>query len=155
MLEHTCTPVLRLKKKEFYTEKVDMYSLGIILFELWQPFKTAMERCKNIEMLRNEKRLPHTFVQKYQKQSQLILKLTDESPDKRPPASLVLKDIIPHSKRAKTVRGFGAHLARVSMENSRLVEEKEKLKEKLRLMELKCSQLELENTMLKKNTFVQ
>jgi len=147
-----------IKKKELYTEKVDMYSLGIILFELWQPFKTAMERCKNIEMLRNEKRLLHSFVHKYPKQSNLILRLTEESPEARPSASWVLKEF-PHSgkSRSKTVRGFGAHLARVSMENNRLIEEKEQLKEKLRLLELKCAKLELENATLKKknNTFVQ
>ena len=43
-----------------YNYKVDIYSLGIILFELLVPFKTAMERSCTLTDLRNNK-FPQDF----------------------------------------------------------------------------------------------
>lgn len=50
-----------------YNEKVDIYSLGILFFELYQPFSTWMERA---EALDNLKRgiLPDGFVDTYPKE---------------------------------------------------------------------------------------
>lgn len=40
-----CAPeVLNCDKS--YDYRVDLYSLGLIVFEMWHPFKTVMERCK-------------------------------------------------------------------------------------------------------------
>ncbi|CAO3651471.1 unnamed protein product [Cunninghamella blakesleeana] len=50
-----------------YNEKVDIYSLGIILFELYQPFSTFMERADAINKLKNAM-LPDGFVEKYPKE---------------------------------------------------------------------------------------
>jgi len=133
-----------VKNNSFYTEKVDMYSLGIILFEMWHPFKTYMERYKNIELLRNQKELPNKFLTEHTKQSDLILKLVDSSPEKRPSAATVLK-ALPLKSRSKTVRGVGAHLTRVSMENNRLVEENQALLDKIKLLEGKIAKLEEDN----------
>jgi len=33
--------------------KADLYSFGVLLYELWEPFDTIMERCKRIERLRS------------------------------------------------------------------------------------------------------
>lgn len=49
--EHYMSPE-QLNKKA-YNLKVDIYSLGVILFELLVPFKTEMERDKTLTALRN------------------------------------------------------------------------------------------------------
>ena len=50
--------------KIFYTQKVDIYSLGIIFFEMSYPFQTLMERTKVIMNLRkNEIILPNDVTQ--------------------------------------------------------------------------------------------
>jgi len=136
-------------KTKIYTEKVDMYSLGIIVFELWQPFKTTMERCKNIETLRDKKILPDSFREKCPKQADLVHRLVQDNPEKRPSSSDVVKEI--PTKRSKSVRGFGVHLARVSMENARLIEENYQLTEKVRQLEEKVKTLEDQNLFLKQN----
>lgn len=51
-------------KGEPYDYKVDIYSLGIILFELLVPFSTAMERVKTLTNLKEQK-YPEGFEQKY------------------------------------------------------------------------------------------
>lgn len=38
--------------------QVDMYSLGIIVFELWHPFSTGMERAELLRDLRYASKLP-------------------------------------------------------------------------------------------------
>lgn len=47
-----------------YDYKVDIYSLGIILFELLVPFSTAMERIKTLTDLKSLK-FPDGFASKY------------------------------------------------------------------------------------------
>jgi len=44
--------------------QADIYSLGIILFELFCPFGTEMERVKNIKDLR-QGRLPQDFCEQW------------------------------------------------------------------------------------------
>jgi hypothetical protein len=43
-----------------YTQ-VDMYSLGVVVFELFHPFSTAMERAVLLRDLRDAGRLPAAF----------------------------------------------------------------------------------------------
>lgn len=82
-----------LDKGKKYDNKIDIFSLGIILFELWHPFNTTMERFIVIEELRNHRKLPSDFVQKYPVQSELILKLTQRDPNLRPCTSDILQTI--------------------------------------------------------------
>ncbi|KAI9315705.1 kinase-like domain-containing protein [Dichotomocladium elegans] len=73
-----------------YDNKVDIYSLGIILFELYQPFSTAMERACAIDQLRHGV-FPDGFVEKYPKVSALILWAMDTNPSHRPSAYQLLE----------------------------------------------------------------
>ncbi|KAJ3089209.1 Eukaryotic translation initiation factor 2-alpha kinase [Quaeritorhiza haematococci] len=76
-----------------YTSKSDMYSLGIVLFELLNPFETGMERVICFRDLREMRTLPEGFVRKWPKEAALILWLTSENPDHRPSASELLRVI--------------------------------------------------------------
>lgn len=44
-----------------YDEKIDMYSLGIIFFEMWHPFTNKYERFKIMRDLKNRNKLPKKF----------------------------------------------------------------------------------------------
>lgn len=55
-------------------KQCDIYSLGIIFFELLCVFKTGMERIKMIENLKNGK-LSDNFINMYPKESKIILKM--------------------------------------------------------------------------------
>ncbi|KAI9319883.1 kinase-like domain-containing protein [Dichotomocladium elegans] len=72
-----------------YDEKVDIYSLGIIFFELYRPFSTAMERAQGIEYLKQGV-FPDGFVEAYPKESALILWMMDPNPAHRPTAAQLL-----------------------------------------------------------------
>jgi len=124
-----------------------------------QPFKTTMERYKHTENLRQTKQLTSEFCRRYIKQSDLIIRLIDDDQEKRPSASSIVKEIPNKSRPSKTVRGFGAHLARVSMENGKLIEERVQMKDKIKLLEQRVAELEKENRTLRevqsKYTFVQ
>jgi len=50
-----------------YDHKVDIYSLGIIFFELYQPFATGMERAESLKELKKGV-LPDYFVKKFPKE---------------------------------------------------------------------------------------
>ncbi|KAI9016562.1 kinase-like domain-containing protein [Phycomyces nitens] len=73
-----------------YDEKSDIYSLGIIFFELCQPFVTAMERADAIDNLKRGI-FPEGFVEKYPKESAIILWMMDEKPAHRPSAMQLLE----------------------------------------------------------------
>ena len=70
-----------------YNEKVDIYALGLILYEMCGCFKTSMERRENIEALRKNHLLSKHIKEKYQIESELILLMTKIKPSERPSAS--------------------------------------------------------------------
>lgn len=68
-----------------YDEKADIYSLGIILFELYQPFSTAMERADTIENLKKGD-FPHSFIKSYPNHTRVIQSMMHPDPYLRPTA---------------------------------------------------------------------
>ncbi|KAK0161627.1 hypothetical protein PV327_010080 [Microctonus hyperodae] len=69
--------------EQIYDYKVDIYSLGIILFELLMPFDTEMERAKAIIDLRNFI-FPSDFASNYPKEYDLLKMMLDDDPNMRP-----------------------------------------------------------------------
>ncbi|NWH67909.1 E2AK1 kinase, partial [Geococcyx californianus] len=68
-----------------YDFKSDMYSVGVILLELFQPFGTEMERTKVLTHLRNGQ-IPHTFYKKWPVQAKYVKLLTSQRCTDRPTA---------------------------------------------------------------------
>jgi serine/threonine protein kinase len=58
-----------------YDEKVDIYSLGIILYEMHRLFYSSHERHMEIQCLKRKLFLPSEFHLKFPKQSSLILSM--------------------------------------------------------------------------------
>lgn len=76
-------------------EKVDMYSLGVIFFELWHPFGTAMERHVVLSDLKQKGLLPPSWVAKFPRQLALLQRLMSLSPSDRPSAAELLQHELP------------------------------------------------------------
>lgn len=76
-----------------YDEKVDMYSLGIIFFEMCYSLATGMERAQKINNLRLESiKFPPDFSEsKNRLETKIIKLLLDHNPSKRPSASELLQ----------------------------------------------------------------
>ncbi|XP_051877099.1 eukaryotic translation initiation factor 2-alpha kinase 1 isoform X2 [Pristis pectinata] len=72
-----------------YDFKSDMYSVGIILLELFHPFGTVMERTKIITALR-EGHIPEDFAQQWPVQAKYIKMLTSKVASHRPSADEML-----------------------------------------------------------------
>ncbi|KAJ3358528.1 Eukaryotic translation initiation factor 2-alpha kinase [Kappamyces sp. JEL0680] len=74
---------LNYKKAACYSHQTDIYSLGIILFELLFPFGSAMERAKVLTALR-QGILPEEFLTAQPKEAALILWMMSPDPKMRP-----------------------------------------------------------------------
>ncbi|SPO24266.1 related to GCN2 - ser/thr protein kinase [Ustilago trichophora] len=94
-------PELRAKGGTKYNFKVDVYSLGIIFFEMLasqRVYRTGMERILLIRELRNRgvglpAVWPHS---KLEKQTALIRQMLDHDPDRRPsPLEILKSDLLP------------------------------------------------------------
>lgn len=72
-----------------YDEKVDMYSLGLILFELLVPFKTEMERVYSMIDAKNLKFDAPTYTCSQKGDEYLLSELLSVNPADRPCASHV------------------------------------------------------------------
>ncbi|XP_017273913.1 eukaryotic translation initiation factor 2-alpha kinase 1 isoform X2 [Kryptolebias marmoratus] len=90
-------------KGSHYDSKSDMYSVGVLAFELFQPFGTEMERVRTLGDLR-EGKIPDPFCHKWPVLAENILKLTSKEPGVRPTARQLLeselfckKDMVIHS----------------------------------------------------------
>ncbi|KAM5570160.1 eIF-2-alpha kinase GCN2 [Rosa sericea] len=76
-------------------EKADMYSLGIVFFELWHPFGTAMERHLVLSDLKQKGELPSAWVAEFPEQASLLRSLMSPSPSDRPSATELIKHAFP------------------------------------------------------------
>lgn len=63
-----------------------MYSMGVILLELFQPFGTEMERTEVLTHLRTGQ-IPHTFYKKWPTQAKYVKLLTSPRATERPTAA--------------------------------------------------------------------
>lgn len=52
--------------------QVDLYSLGVVVFEMWHPFATAMERAVLLQQLRDHGSLPEEWEKDHAKVAKLI-----------------------------------------------------------------------------------
>ncbi|KAL0269936.1 UNVERIFIED_CONTAM: hypothetical protein PYX00_007511 [Menopon gallinae] len=66
-----------------YNYKVDIYSLGLILFELLVPFDSQMERSLVLADIKKDK-YPEDFKKKYKTEYDLLRLMLSHSPDERP-----------------------------------------------------------------------
>lgn len=77
-------------RKDTYDEKTDMYSLGIILLELYHRFVTRMERAEIVRNLQKSRKLPEAFKTQYPQEAAIVLALTSPDPEVRPSAADLL-----------------------------------------------------------------
>lgn len=73
-----------------YDSKSDMYSIGVVALELFQPFGTEMERVRTLEDLR-EGYIPEPFSQRWPVLAKYIRQLTSRDPSLRPSSTQLLQ----------------------------------------------------------------
>jgi len=79
-----------------YDERVDIYSVGIIAFEVWHPFSTAMERVTLLRDLRERGSMPVEFENQNPAAAAFIRELLAVNPADRPTARQALRsELIP------------------------------------------------------------
>ena len=74
-------------QRRSYDHKVDIYSLGLILFELLVPFTTQMERVQILSALRKLK-FPSHFIRS--REYELVFKMLSHKPNERPETTEML-----------------------------------------------------------------
>jgi len=84
------------ERGQHYDEKVDMYSLGIIFFEMCFPFHTGHERYTVLQELREHLWFPSNFEKQFPMQSQVIRWCLKSRPRDRPTAlALLQSELLP------------------------------------------------------------
>ncbi|NXI50554.1 E2AK1 kinase, partial [Chloroceryle aenea] len=108
-----------------YDFKSDMYSMGVILLELFQPFGTEMERTEVLTSLRNGQ-IPHMFYKKWPIQAKYVKLLTSQRSSERPTAAQLRESELFHTTE---------HVISNLQQKVRQQEEEiEKLRERIRLL---------------------
>ncbi|CAD8140221.1 unnamed protein product [Paramecium octaurelia] len=81
-------------KDDLYGQAADIYSLGIILFEMMWKIKTHYEKTRLIAALTKDSILPIDLFKDHTVEAELILKMINKNPQKRPSAQQVLDTLI-------------------------------------------------------------
>lgn len=76
-----------------YDSKSDMYSLGVVALELFQPFGTEMERVRTLGHLR-EGHIPESFSERWPVLAQYVRQLTSRDSSLRPSATQLLQSML-------------------------------------------------------------
>ncbi|EMC97155.1 hypothetical protein BAUCODRAFT_32896 [Baudoinia panamericana UAMH 10762] len=101
-------PELRSRSQDTYSEKVDMYSLGIMFYEMCEVFGTAMERIRSLQHIRDRPGdLPPVLCANGAKSAQgkLIARLISHKPAERPTSTELLRsDVLPVRIEDETLR---------------------------------------------------
>ncbi|KAI7530350.1 Serine/threonine-protein kinase, partial [Hortaea werneckii] len=101
-------PELRSASNASYNDKVDMYALGIIMFEMSEEFTTAFERVKAIQAIREkEHELPPAYQSGGPKNTEgkLIRCLISHKPSERPSSTELLRsDMLPVKVEDEAIR---------------------------------------------------
>ncbi|XP_028990340.1 eukaryotic translation initiation factor 2-alpha kinase 1 isoform X2 [Betta splendens] len=84
-------------KGSHYDSKSDMYSIGVLALELFQPFGTEMERVRVLGDIRDGK-IPESFSHRWPLLTKYIMMLTSTKPRVRPTASQLLQSDLFYSK---------------------------------------------------------
>jgi translation initiation factor 2-alpha kinase 4 len=85
--------------------QADMYSLGVVFFELWHPFGTAMERHIVLTDLKQKGELPPAWVAEFPEQASLLRRLMSPSPSDRPSATELLQNAFPPRMESELLDG--------------------------------------------------
>ncbi|NXL36818.1 E2AK1 kinase, partial [Glaucidium brasilianum] len=108
-----------------YDFKSDMYSMGVILLELFQPFGTEMERTEVLTHLRSGQ-ISHTFYKEWPVQAKYIKLLTSQRSTERPTAAQLRESELFHTPE---------HVISNLQQKVRQQEEEiKKLRERIRLL---------------------
>ncbi|XP_055017137.1 eukaryotic translation initiation factor 2-alpha kinase 1 isoform X3 [Boleophthalmus pectinirostris] len=119
-------------KGSHYDSKSDMYSVGMLAFELFQPFGTEMERVRCLGDLR-EGKIPDTFCNRWPILAKHIMKLTNQDPSVRPTATELLQSEL-FSNKDEMIHGLQKQVEE---------QEKEIMQLRRRISELECSNVSL------------
>jgi serine/threonine protein kinase len=76
-----------------YNEKTDIYSLGLIIFELLYSLKTGMERYQKFHELKNDRKLPHNLTSTFPILAEMIMKMTEINVSNRLSITEVIRTI--------------------------------------------------------------
>ncbi|OAA36278.1 Serine/threonine-protein kinase, GCN2 [Metarhizium rileyi] len=106
-------PEVRSAGNGIYSAKVDMYSMGIIFFEMCYHPMVGMEKADVIGKLRRPKpELPVDFKPAERKQTDIVLSLVNHNPKERPSSADLLKNgKLPVQMESETIRRTLAGLA--------------------------------------------
>lgn len=87
---------------KIYDKQVDLYSLGVILLELYSSFGTAMERAYVLQNIRHVPPcIPEQLCTRYPKISEIIRQLLNPRPEARPTTQELLKHEIFHPEMTR------------------------------------------------------
>ncbi|XP_014671340.1 PREDICTED: eukaryotic translation initiation factor 2-alpha kinase 1-like isoform X2 [Priapulus caudatus] len=128
-----------------YSSKSDVYSLGVILFELFHPFETGMERLRMLERLREAQgHVPPCFWERWPRQSRCICDMIAECPETRPTAKDLLNSdlyVTPNVAVGLLMKQIHEEREAVRLRDNEIKKKNRELKKLKRLLGYKCREI--------------
>lgn len=92
--------------ENYYDEKSDIFSLGLVLFEMLTPMTTGMEKHTRFTELKKYAKIPDSIIKRYPVLANLILRMVNVNPILRPSANEILAEVENHMTSLKNKIGL-------------------------------------------------
>lgn len=115
----TGTPLYTAPEQErnlFYNDKSDVYTMGLLLYEMLGKFKTIHMKVDRIRKLKQESKIDEAFEKRYPHEARLIRRLCEQENSRRPKCAEIKQ--LPEYREWKEVMISELNCASMLSENS-------------------------------------
>lgn len=128
-----------------YDHRVDMFSLGIIMFELFFPVLTEMERVDIIRGLKERNYLPENFAKRWPSFAKIILRLASGFVQERPASVEEISNSLRQARHSPNI----PLASDKCLSREELLFENQRLNEEIEKRDMRISELERKIALLK------
>ncbi|KAI0223504.1 Eukaryotic translation initiation factor 2-alpha kinase 1 [Lamellibrachia satsuma] len=144
----------QLEESSNYSTKADMFSVGLIMFEMYQPFSSGMERQKSFSHVRCQE-LPEVFTESWPDQARCIEKLVGKADDRPNAEEIIPQDFLRSNEEIDADNHKQVSSSMIKLQKERILRQEEKiLQQEQKILQQEETILQQKETILQQQQII-